>query len=173
MSRLAEIGNLVEILNGEEQQDNLPNLKDNKLIPALARLSRDVDQFVGPQAEDGALSAPAIAKLTTAIFGDSYLDDRKTARVGTDGLYCLYVLRRDTLLLRSEREKLNSERSTLSHDIDAVVGAFTQSARAQSEALAAQLEQNLASSWRRMMIAGGGCSALFIWLAWWISWTVW
>jgi PAS domain S-box-containing protein len=43
------------------------------------------------------------------------------------------------------------------------------SARAQAESLAGQVEQNLASSWRRMMITGACCSTLFIWLAWLIS----
>ena len=165
---LAEIESLVELLGGEEQQDNLPNLKDNKLTPALERLSHDIDQFVESQPDNGVLPTQAIEKLTAALFGQGYTKDQahQTIRLGTGGLYSL---RRDILLLRSEREKLNSERSKLAHEIDVVVGAFMQSARAQSESLAGQVEQDLASSWRRMMITGVCCSALFVWLAWLIS----
>jgi PAS domain S-box-containing protein len=165
---LAEIESLVELLGGEEQQDNLPNLKDNKLTPALERLSHDIDQYMESEPDTGVITTQAIERLTEALFGQRYPKDQahQTIRPGQAGLYSL---RKDILLLRGEREKLNRERSTLSHEIDIVVAAFMQSARAQSESLAGQAEQDLASSRRRMMIAGVGCSALFVWLAWLIS----
>jgi PAS domain S-box-containing protein len=165
---LAEIESLVELLGGEEQQDNLPDLKDNKLTTALERLSHDIDQFVESQPDNGAFTTQAIESLTAALFGQGYTKDqvRQTIHIGTGGLYSL---RQNILLLRSEREKLNSERSTLAPEIDGVVGAFLRSTRTQSESLAGQLEQDLTLSWRRMMITGVGCSALFVWLAWLIS----
>jgi PAS domain S-box-containing protein len=165
---LAEIESLVELLGGEEQQDNLPNLKDNKLTPALERLGHDIDQFVESQPDNGVLTTQAIERLTATLFGQGYTKDEahQTIRVGAGGLY---LLRKDILLLRSEREKLNSDRAKLGGEIDAVVGAFMQSARAQSESLAGQVEKNLASSWRQMMITGVCFSALFVWLAWLIA----
>jgi PAS domain S-box-containing protein len=165
---VAEVESLVELLGGEEQQDNLPNLKDNKLTPALDRLSRDIDQFVESKPDNGVLATHPVEKLTTSVFGQGYTKDQEhqTIRIGTGGLYSL---RQNILLLRSEQKKLSSERSALSHDIDGAVGAFLLSVQAQSESLAGLAEHSLASSWRRMMITGVCCSVLFVWLAWLIS----
>jgi PAS domain S-box-containing protein len=165
---LAEMESLVELLRGEEHPDNLPNLKDNLLTPALERLRHDLDQFVASQPESDFLTGQVVVRLTAGIFGQGYTKDqtRQTISPGAGGLY---LLRQDTLLLRSEHGKLDRERSTLSHDIDTVVGAILQTAGVQSGLLAEQVEQNLDSSWRRMMITGFGCSGLFLWLAWLIS----
>jgi PAS domain S-box-containing protein len=165
---LAEVDSLVELLGGEEQQDNLPNLKDNKLTPALERLSHDIDQLMESQPDNGLLTTGAIERLAATLFGEGYTKDQahQTIRPGTGGLYSL---RQEILRLRSERDKLNHERSNLGHEIDAVVGAFMKSARAQSESLAGEVERDLTSSWRRMMIAGVCFSTLFVWLSWLIS----
>jgi PAS domain S-box-containing protein len=165
---LAEVESLVELLGGEEQHDNLPDLKDNKLTPALERLNHDIVQLVEAQPDNGVLTTQAIERLTAALFGQGYTKDQadQTIRIGTGGLY---QLRQNLLLLRDEHKKLSDARSTLSHEIDLVVEAFMLSARAQAESLAGQLEKNLASSWRRMILTGVCCSALFVWLAWLIS----
>ena len=90
---LAEVARLVEVFNAEQNVDNLADLKDNKLKPALDLLSR----------EDGSAE-----NLKLALFGEGYKVDagQQTIDVGTGGLYTLW---RDALLLRREREILKHD----------------------------------------------------------------
>ncbi len=152
---LAEIDSLVESLAGEERPDDLPDLKDNKLKPALERLRQDVDQFLEAEPDTRTLSSEPIEKLTTVLFGRGYSTDdneaHQTIRTGANGLYSL---RRDILLLRTQRSKLDKDRYALSHETDVVVRDFIQLAQTQTESLAAQVETDLASSWRRMLVTG-------------------
>ncbi|MFA6287041.1 MAG: response regulator [Opitutaceae bacterium] len=165
---LAEIESLVELLGAEERPDNLPNLKDNKLTPALERFSRDVAEFSESHPDTGNLMAQLTGRLTETLFGQGYVNDREhqTMRVGTGGLYSL---RRDILRLDGEREKLGEERQALAHQIDEVVEKIMLATRAQAEALTDQVEVKLTAGLRRMMIAGIGSCVLFVGLAWLIS----
>ena len=165
---LTEMASLVELLGGEEQLDNLADLKDNKFTPALDRLSRNVAELIDPDSDSGVHIPRTIENLKLALFGRGYSmdDEHQTIRVGTGGLY---ALRQDTLLLRLERERLKSERQMVSHEIDIAVAAFVKSAQIRAEALSEEMEQVLNSSWRRMTIIGVCGSGLFLWLAWWIS----
>ncbi len=158
-SELAECAQLVELLGGEEQLDNLADLKDNKLNPVLDRLSRTIDVF---GADPSNLISPrSIDDIREALFG-------KPAGGETAGVHAggVYALRRDTLGLRQERERLRKEQSALFGDVDAANNAVAQSAQERTAALANQMEQGLTAGWRQLMIFGSGCSALFLWLAW-------
>ena len=53
--------------------------------------------------------------------------------------------------------------------MDEAVRDFSELAQTQSVSLAAEVETDLASSWRKMLITGVACSILFFWLAWLIS----
>ena len=165
---LAEMASLVELLGGEEQLDNLTDLKDNKFTPALDRLSGNVAGVINPDDDSGDLAPQTLEHLKTAIFGQGFTADgtHQTIRVGAGGLY---ALRRDILSLRLEREKIKIERQSVSHEIDIAAGAFVKSAQNRSESLSGELEQTLNSSFRRMTIIGAVGSGLFFWLAWWIS----
>jgi len=156
--QLAECARLVELLGGEEQMDSLADLKDNKLKPVLDRLSRTSTAFGGDATGAGSLTPKSIEQIRAALFG-----------AGPDGSGGLFTLRRDTLRLRREREKMKAELAALFQDIESANGSFAQSAQARTTALTQQMEGNLAAGWRHMLYVGAGCSGLFLWLAWLIS----
>jgi two-component system, sensor histidine kinase and response regulator len=150
---LADLARIVELFNGEQNVENLADLKDNKLGPALDRITYQFELL-----ED----------LKTALFGKGYTSDGQHQRivVGSGGLYSLW---RDTLLLRREHEKLKDDLGLVSHDIDAAVAAFSESVEVRSHELSARMEQSLAANWRQMLVFGIGCLVLFWVLAWHIS----
>ncbi len=152
---LADLARIVELFNDEKTVDDLTDLKDNKLRPALDRLSLTY-QF------------DLIQDLKIALFGKGFTSDEQNQSiiVGSGGLY---TLSRDTLLLRGEREKLEDDLASVSHEIDAAVAAFAESAQVRSQALAMQMEEILAASWRQMLVFGAGCLVLLLPLAWLIS----
>ncbi len=151
---LADLARIVELFNAEENVDALVDLKDNLLRPALARITYQFD---------------LIQDLKLALFGKGYAEDDSHQRIvaGTGGLY---TLRRDTLLLRRQREKLEDEPlwNLVWHKVDAAVVVFGQTAQTQSRALTVQMEQILTANWQRMLVFGVGCLALF----WIVSWLI-
>jgi len=150
---LADLARIVELFNGEQNVDALADLKDNKLRPALDRITYQFD---------------LIEDLKIALFGKGYTVDQQHQRilVASGGLYTLW---RDTLLLRREREKLEDDLGLVAHDIDAAVAAVAESAQVRSQALAMQMERILAANWQQMLVFGIGCLVLFWVLAWFIS----
>jgi two-component system sensor histidine kinase/response regulator len=150
---LADLAQIVELFNGEQNVDNLANLKDNRLGPALERITYQLE---------------LLQDLRTALFGKGFSVDEQQQRILVTG-GGLYTLWRDTLLLRGEREKLKDSLGLVSHEIDAAVAAFAQSSQVRSQALAMQMEQILAANWRQMLLFGGSCLVLFWLLGWLIS----
>ena len=150
---LADLARIVELFSGEQNVDNLANLKDNLLGPALARITYQYD---------------LIHDLKNALFGIGFTIDAPHQKilVAEGGLYSLW---RDTLLLRRAHDKLKDDLELVSHDVDAAVAAFAESTQLRSQALAMHVEQNLAANWREMMVFGIGCLVLFWVLAWLIS----
>ena len=164
----AELSGLVEQLSGEEQLDNLANLKDNKFVFVLNRIGSAIPSFLKLPAEESGKAQEMIEKLHTAIFGTGYSIDiaHQNVLIGTGGLY---ALRRETLMLRLEREKLGNRRVHIANGIQAAVATFMHSAHTQSEALESQMDQRLSSNWWQILFLGMGGSAAFLWLAWSIS----
>ena len=150
---LADLARIVELFYSEQNVDNLTDLKDNKLRPALDRITYQFD---------------LIQDLKIALFGKGSTVDEQHQRilVASGGLYTLW---RDTLLLRREREKLEDDLGLAAHDTDAAVAAFAESAQIRSQALAMRMEQILAANWQQMLVFGIGCLVLFWVLAWFIS----
>jgi signal transduction histidine kinase/CheY-like chemotaxis protein len=142
---LADLARIVELFNAEENVDDLVDLKDNMLRPALARITYQFD---------------LIQDLKIALFGNGYIVDEPHQRIlaASGGLY---NLRRDNLLLRGERDKLKDDLGMVSHDVDAAVAAFGETAQIRSQALAVQMEQILTANWRNMLIFGVSCLVLF------------
>jgi len=147
---VADLARIVEVFNSEQKVDNLDNLRDNQILPALDRITYQFD---------------LVQDLKTALFGNGYTIDEAHQRilVASGGLYTLW---RDALLLKIAHEKLKDNLGLVSHDVDAAVAAFAESARVRSQALAMQVEQNLGVNWRRMLVFGVGCLVLFWVLAW-------
>jgi two-component system sensor histidine kinase/response regulator len=150
---LANLARIVEVFNGEQNVDNLANLKDNELGPALDRITYQFE---------------LLKDLKTALFGLGFTEDEEHQKitVTSGGLYNLW---RDALLLRREHDKLKDNLGLVSHDVDAAVAAFAEAAHVRSQMLAMRVEQNLAASWRQMLVFGIGCLVLFWVLAWLIS----
>ena len=166
--QLAEVSRLVEVLNAEQNVDNLADLKDNRLKPALDRLSYNMG-FLADSPDQGVGAVQPVEELKIALFGKGYAPGEvrgETAFVGLGGLYTLW---RETLLLRREREKLKDDLTSISHEIEAAGAVFAQSAQTRSQELTQQMEQILAANWQQMIVFGTGCSVLFLWLTWLIS----
>jgi hypothetical protein len=150
---LADLARIIELFNAEENVDDLVDLKDNLLRPALDRITYQFD---------------LIQDLKIALFGKGFTVDVPHQKIiATTG--GLYTLRRETLLLRQEREKLKDDLGVVSHEVDAAVAAFGETAQIRSQALAVQMEQILTANWQQMLVFGVGCLALFWVLSWFIS----
>jgi signal transduction histidine kinase/CheY-like chemotaxis protein len=150
---LADLARIVELFNAEEDVDDLVYLKDSLMRPALARITYQFD---------------LVQDLKLALFGKGYSEDEPHQRT-LPGIGGLYTLRRDTLLLRREREKLKDDLGVVWHEVDAAVAAFGERAQIRSRALAVQMEQILTGNWQRTLVFGVGCLALFGILSWLIS----
>jgi two-component system sensor histidine kinase/response regulator len=153
---LIDLERIVEVFNGEGNLDNLADLKDNQLRPALDR--------VGTYHYESGL----VQDLWLALFGNGFTVDDQNQRIliGTGGLYTLW---RDVLMLQHERERLQENLESVSLDINSAVGAFVDSVRAHSRALATESEHILAAGWHQMLFFGIGCIVLFMILAWLIT----
>jgi signal transduction histidine kinase/DNA-binding response OmpR family regulator len=150
---LADLARIVELFNAEENVDDLVDLKDNLLRPALNRITYQFD---------------LLQDLKVALFGKGFTaDDLHQKIFVTSG--GLYTLRRDFLLLRGEHEKLKSELATAANDVDVGVTAFGATAQIRSQALAVEMEQILTANWQQMLVFGVGCLALFLIVSWLIS----
>ncbi len=163
-NQLSELTALVEVLGGEEQFDNLADLKDNQLKPALDRLSRSISTFSADRANSGVVTPRAINDIYTAIFGEGFVIDQAHQNIqpGTGGLF---LLRWNVLQLRRQRETLRRDVSAMFQNIEQSRSSFGQLAQDRASALAQEMEATVGSSWRRMWVWGGVCLAAFIWLA--------
>jgi signal transduction histidine kinase len=163
-NQLSELAALVEVLGGEEQFDNLADLKDNKLKPALDRLSRSMSIFSADPANGGAVTPQAVKDIYSALFGEGFVVDEahQSIQPGQGGLF---LLRRNVLQLRRQREALRRDVSAMFQNIEQSRSNFGQLAQDRAGTLAQEMEATVSSSWRRMWIWGGVCMAAFIWLA--------
>jgi two-component system sensor histidine kinase/response regulator len=149
----ADLARIIELLNGEQNMDDLVNLKDHALRPAFDRIVYQPE---------------LVQKLQDALFGQGFAVDElhRSILTGSGGLYSLL---RDGLLLRREHEKLKDDLEGASHNIDAAVAAFGKSAQSRSRDLAMEKERLFAADWRQMLVFGVACLAVFWLLAWFIS----
>lgn len=163
--QLAELARLVELLGGEEQYDNLTDLKDNKLKPVLDRLSGAVAGIAEREAGSETLNARVVEDLKIALFGEGYRVDgaHQDIVVGHGGLF---TLRRDALQLRREREKLKTTLAALAQEVEAANTRLANSTQLRTAELTRQMERSLAAGWNHMLLFGCGCVVLFLWLAW-------
>jgi PAS domain S-box-containing protein len=167
-NQLAECARLVEQLAGEEFFDNLAHLKDNQFKPVFDRMSRAISAATTTETTPDALPATALEQLKANLFGAGYTGDdaHQSIVLGTGGLF---PLRRDALQLRRERKHLQQGLAGVARSLETDVNTFTQSIHARTAALTDEMERSLALGWRQLLYSGGGCSVIFLWLAWRIS----
>ena len=167
-SEIGDVARLVEVLAGEQQADNLTNIKDNKLKPSIDRLTRSLNALKSDEALSTPIGEGKIEALKVALFGKGYSIDEahQTVRVGEGGLY---ALRRDVLSLREKREKLGMELEKVNKQIDGIQVEFSKLAQASAKTLTSRVEKRLNDVLDDMLVVGGFSFAGFLGLAWMIS----
>ena len=163
-AEVTELALLVEVLSGEEQQENLVDLKDHQLQPSLDRLKRSLGILTATGEETAFIGLQTLEALNEALWGKGYSIDtaHHTVMVGKDGLY---VLRNRALALRDEREDLQRELEALSGRIQTAHAEFTHMTQKPVHRLAAQIETGLTESWERLLVFGGIWAVGFLGLA--------
>ncbi len=161
---LAELARLAEAMNGEEQLELLPDLKDNQFKILIDRLDSNVATLSERDPQGSTAWLRRMDELKASIFGRGYTLDGQHASivVGEGGLY---ALRARTLQLRRERVRIREELAGIAAGIDTAGAAIDRAADRISENMAVQLEDQLASSRRDTLVIGAICSAVFLWLA--------
>jgi PAS domain S-box-containing protein len=167
-SEIGDVARLVEVLAGEQQPDNLTNIKDNTLKPSINRLSRSLHALEDDETLPTQLSTESIEALNVALFGKGYLIDEahQTIRVGEGGLY---VLRHDVLRLREERKQLGSELDKVFKQIEGIQNEFSRLTQARAKTLTSGVEKRLTDVLDNLLVMGGLSFAGFFVLAWLIS----
>jgi PAS domain S-box-containing protein len=167
-NELADVAQYVEMLAGEQQADNLTNIKDNKLKPSLERLTRSMKALRDTETLAEPLSPARTEAVYVALFGKGFSIDEahQTVRVGTGGLYSL---RHQFLGLRNERETLRTELRNVFQQIEDIDDEFSSSTHEHATTLARGVEERLTDVRDNMLLMGGVSFILFLGLAWMIS----
>ena len=167
-NELADVAQYVEMLAGEQQADNLTNIKDNKLKPSLERLTRSMKALRDTETLAEPLSPARTEAVYVALFGKGFSIDEahQTIRVGTGGLYSL---RHQFLGLRNERETLRTELRNVFQQIEDIDHEFSRRTHEHATTLARGVEERLTDVRDNMLLMGGVSFILFLGLAWMIS----
>ena len=167
-SELADVARLVEVLAGEQQADNLTNIKDNKLKPSLDRLARSLNALTKNESVPSQLGIETFDALKVALFGEGFLIDEahQTVRPGQGGLY---RLRGDVLRLRDEQRVLQTDLDGVFTRIDDIHDEFSTLTQEHAKTLAMEVEESLTDVRDHILIVGGICFTGFLGLAWMIS----
>ncbi len=149
-TEFADLALLCERLIGENQIDNLVNLKDNKFKSTLERLRLGISQPNQQEDSSGFLSIAMLDQFERELFGDAFHMDtvHQTILPGTGGLYQLC---REQLILRSEREQLQVKTSRLFDDMRSIRHDLVLKAETIASQTAARAEDTLKRSWETML----------------------
>lgn len=150
-TEFGDLSLLCERLLGENQIDNLADLKDNKFKSTLDRLRWGINHL--KQQEDF-LILPSVAMLDQferELFGNGFRVDtvHQTILPGKGGLYQLC---RERLTLHLQREKLLIETSQLFDDTRSIRQDLVFKAEAIAIRTAARTENALKNSWGTMLL---------------------
>jgi signal transduction histidine kinase/DNA-binding response OmpR family regulator len=153
-TELADLSLLCERLLGESEIDNLADLKDNKFKSTLDRLQRGMGHLEKRKVLSSGLPMNLLRNFQTALFGEGFKVDKvhQTILPGKDGLY---LLCRDRLALRIEREKLLAEVTKVFEDFGATRQQLARNVEAFASKTAVGAERALGQAWQTM---------LFVWL---------
>ena len=167
-TELEETARFVESLSGEEQIDNLVNLKDNELKPSLERLKSNLNSLVeydetfvheGPQ---------TLEAIYVALFGKGYSIDKthQTVLVGQGGLYGLL---HDRLRLRLERLKILEKGEVLKAKVRGSLNNLARLYQKYATSLAKEMEENLKLGFFQLLLITGATSIGLIALVFFIT----
>ena len=167
-NELGDVARFVEVLAGEQQADNLTNIKDNKLKPGLERLTRSFNALGINGSPSESSTADKMNDLYISLFGKGFSieESHQTIRVGEDGLY---ALRGNFLGLREERERLRAELRRVFQPIQKVDAEFSRLTNSRATKLAKGVEERLTGVRDSTLLVGGIAFIGFLGLAWTIS----
>jgi hypothetical protein len=152
-TELADLALLYERLVGEDQIDNLVDLKDNRFKPTLDRLRRGILNLERRTASD--LTVSMLDDFEQNIFGAGFEFDHvhQTIIPRRDGLY---MLCREKLLLDQDWEVLQRQMTGIFDEIRIIRGNLVFRADAIADQTAKSAENALNKAWQSMV---------WIWLA--------
>ncbi|MEC4672766.1 MAG: ATP-binding protein, partial [Nitrospirota bacterium] len=165
---LGEVARLAEVLAGEEQIDNLADIKDNRLKPSLDRLNRVINNLASHDLTSKQFGPQTTEALFVALFGEGYSMNgaHQTVDLGQGGLF---VVRHDLLRLRQERGQLQMEFQNIAAKIDIFHNKLAKLTQEYATTLAKGVEDQLTQSWYNLVLVGGICIVGFLGLTWMIS----
>ena len=167
-TELEEFARFVASLSGEEQIDNLVDIKDNELKPSLERLKRNLktlaeydEAFVqeGPQ---------TLEAIYVALFGKGYTIDKthQTVLMGQGGLYGLL---HDRLRLRLERLEILKQGKFISEGFRASLNKLVHLFQKLARSVAREMEENLRFGFYQLLLMTGATAIGLITLVFIIS----
>jgi signal transduction histidine kinase/DNA-binding response OmpR family regulator len=161
---VADLALLCERLAGETSIDNLADLKDNRFTSSLARLRRECSGLVERLGGAAPVDLEQVAAFETSIFGAGFVNDaeHQTIVPGEGGLY---VERERVLALAARAEILATEVDAAFAEVGAAQVRLQDAVGDAAQAMAAEVESNLAGAWRRIMIIAAFIGVLFLLLA--------
>ena len=141
-TELEELALFVEYLSGEEQIDNLVDIKDNELMPRLERLKRDLRNLAEYDEDFEKGDSQPLEAIYVALFGKEYTYDQthQTVLVGQGGLYGLL---HDRLRLRLERLELLEKEKLFSEKIRGSLRKLADRYQEYATSLAREIEENI------------------------------
>lgn len=152
-TELADLSLLCERLLGEDQIDNLADLKDNQFKSTLDRLRRGISQLEKRTKLSEGLTMALLENFWTALFGQGFEVDtgHQTIIHGTGGLYTLC---RDRLALRAEGEELQTRVIRIFDDFGAIRKKLGKKVEAMARQIAGKAESALKHAWHTMVLVG-------------------
>lgn len=163
-TELADLALLCERLIGEDQVDNLADLKDNKFKATIDRLSRGVKLLGDHDGGGRDLPATLLEEFATDLFGQGFrVDDiHQTIIPGQDGLYLLI---REKLLLTALRGELQHRKDDLLNAVRSARHQLVATAEEIANQTALSNEEALAMSWKTMLTVWLVCFSAFLMLS--------
>jgi len=160
---LSELGRLSERLAGEDNSDDLADLKENQLRPSLDRLGHQIARLEGENGLAEQLPGGLVAAVGDSIFGRGWVDGRggEPIQPGTGGLY---PLRQSYLDLQVERRRLHRRLDLLRDRSTVAQAALTRLAGERLNTLSNNLEERVTNELQRLaiLVVVGGCFILVL-----------
>ncbi len=158
---LTEIERLVEILAGEDQFDQLSDLKDNKIKPTLERLFSDL-RILNFREENSEINGEKeLETLKKGLFGVGYVTDEahQTIYTGKGGLY---LLQRDYLSHQIQKKLLLEEYENQIYEFELYWANFLQVEQDRQKILERELGDELSTTWIIVLLISVIGTAIFL-----------